>query len=101
MYAITSTGWRSIKSSVELLAGETAVEEIPQTLLDSLNNAESQRRTIGTNLRAQADQALVDLRTFRDLTSPTNAQVIAAVKLLCRVAIGLIRLQLNKLDGET
>lgn len=53
----------------------------------------------GVTLRDQAEQAIANLRTYRDLASPTNAQTIAAVKLLCRVAIGLIRLQLRKFDA--
>jgi hypothetical protein len=54
-----------------------------------------------STLRQQADAALVDLRAYRDLASPTNAQTVAAVKLLCRVCIGLIRLALRKLDSTT
>lgn len=52
-------------------------------------------------LRQQAESALVDLRAFRDRTSTTlsTAQNIAILKLLCRVAIGLIRLVLKRLDG--
>jgi len=52
-----------------------------------------------TTLRQQADAALTDLRAYRDLASPTNAQTVQAVKLLCRVCIGLIRLLLRKIDG--
>lgn len=43
--------------------------------------------------------ALTNLRAYRDLASPTNAQTVAVVKLLCRVAISLIRLQLARLDA--
>jgi hypothetical protein len=50
-------------------------------------------------LRQQVESALVDLRTYRDIQGPTNAQTVAAVKLLCRVAIALIRMRINKLDG--
>ena len=56
----------------------------------------------GTNARSLEDQAaaaLANLRAYRDNAAPTNAQTTAAVKLLCRVAIGLIRLRLAKLDA--
>jgi len=56
----------------------------------------------GANARSLEDQAaaaLANLRAYRDNASPTNAQTVAAVKLLCRVAIGLIRLRLAKLDA--
>jgi hypothetical protein len=101
MYAITATGFRAINSSADIQAGETAVETVPQSLLDSIATSTASRDTYAKNIRSQADQALTELRTFRDLASPTNAQVVAVVKLLCRVAIGLIRLQLAKLDGDS
>lgn len=50
-------------------------------------------------LRQQADAALANLRAYRDLAGPTNVETVQAVKLLCRVAIGLIRLVLRKLDS--
>jgi hypothetical protein len=59
----------------------------------------------GTSAANQADavdgidQALGQLRAFVSLPSPSNAQVIAAVKLLCRVTIRLARLQLGWFDG--
>jgi hypothetical protein len=45
------------------------------------------------------DQATGQLRAFVALPSPTNAQVIAVVKLLCRVALRLVRLQLGRFEG--
>lgn len=100
MYAITSTSYRVISSAADLLPGETAAESVPQSLVDSITQSITAREATATNLRAQAEQALDGLRSFRDNASPTNAQVVAAVKLLCRVAIGLIRLQIAKLDAE-
>jgi hypothetical protein len=50
-------------------------------------------------LRSQASDALANLRAYRDLASPTNAQTVAVVRLLCRVAIGLIRLRLERFDA--
>lgn len=99
MYAINGTSFRAISSSDEATAEETVVETIPQALLDSIEAAESARIDNDTTLRSRADQAIAELRTFRDLASPTNAQTVAAVKLLCRVAISLIRITLRKLDG--
>lgn len=51
------------------------------------------------SLTDQAATALAGLRTYRDNAAPTNAQTVAAVKLLCRVAIALIRLKLAKFDA--
>lgn len=99
MYAITSISYRSISQPSDALSGETVVAELPQSLLDSLAQAEATRQANHSNIRSAAEQSLESLRTYRDLASPTNAQTIAVVKLLCRVAIGLIRLQLAKLDG--
>lgn len=55
--------------------------------------------TNAANLQQQAADALANLRAYRDLASPTNAQTVAAVKLLCRVAIGLIRMRLQRFDA--
>lgn len=41
--------------------------------------------------RDQAKQAIDNLRAYVDLASPTAAQTVAAVKLLCRVSDRLIR----------
>lgn len=101
MFAITATGWRTIEHAGQLQPGETAVEEIPQSLLDSISASAATKAQNLATIRQQAELALVELRAFRDLASPTNAQTLAVVKVLCRVAIGLIRLQLNKLDGDS
>lgn len=59
----------------------------------------------GTSAANQADafdgidQAMGQLRTFVALTAPTNAQIVAVVKLLCRVVLRLSRLQLARFDG--
>ncbi len=50
-------------------------------------------------IRVQAVDALANLRAYVALAAPTSAQTTAAVKLLCRVAISLIRLQLGRLDA--
>lgn len=99
MYAITNNGYRAISSTADLQAGETAVDVVPQTLLDSLQAAQDAMDSNNATLRTRAEAAFTDLRAYRDLASPTGAQTVAAVKLLCRVAIGLLRLQLRQLDG--
>lgn len=99
MYAITATGYRAISSALDAQPSEVVVDEVPQSLIDSIAAAESQRTATAGTIRTRANDALVDLRAYRDLASPTNAQTVAAVKLLCRVAIALIRLNLAKLDG--
>lgn len=52
-----------------------------------------------TAMDAQAEAAIENLRAYANLASPSNAQTIAAVKLLCRVVIGLVRLRLGRLDS--
>ena len=99
MYAIKANSYRAIRDSADALPDETVAEALPQSLLDSLAAADTQRHTTATTIRQQAEAALVDLRAFRDLASPTNAQVLAAVKLNTRVNIGVIRLLLAKLDA--
>ena len=99
MYAITATSYRAITSAADLQAGETAGDEVPQSLIDSIAAAQAAKDTNAATLRAQADTALNNLRAYRDNAAPTNAQTVAVVKTLCRVAIALIRLQLAKLDG--
>lgn len=82
----------------ESLAPKVSAEA--QAVIDAANAQTAQAEaTNETSLRSQADTALANLRAYRDLASPTNAQTVAAVKLLCRVAIALIRLVLRKLDS--
>lgn len=49
-------------------------------------------------LHARATAAYQDLLAFENLATPTNAQVVTVVRLLCKVARGLIRLQLRQFD---
>jgi len=51
------------------------------------------------SLHDSARQALVANRTFLDLASPTNAQVLSQVRALTRQNQGLIRLAIGLLDG--
>lgn len=53
-----------------------------------------------TTLTDRATAALVDLRALANTTGTlSNAQVANGLRLLARVAIGLIRLQLRQLDA--
>lgn len=99
MYAIKGNSYRIIATAGEAAPDETVSATLPPALLAAIANEEAADIANAATLRQRADQALTDLRTFRDLASPTNAQTVAIVKVLCRVAIGLIRLQLRKLDG--
>lgn len=99
MYAYTATSYRAIRDPADAQPGETVAEAVPQTILDAISAVETQRSTTATSIRQQAEAALVDLRAFRDLASPTNAQILAAAKLNTRVNIGVIRLLLSKLDA--
>lgn len=45
------------------------------------------------------EQGLDDLRAYIAVTTPTQAQTMAVVKLLCRAVIRLVRLQIGKLDS--
>lgn len=61
--------------------------------------ADAQQAANGKTMEQQADTALANLRAYRDNANPTNAQTVAVIKTLCRVAIALIRLRLAKLDA--
>jgi hypothetical protein len=55
----------------------------------------------GDTLRALALAALAANRTFLDIGTPTNAQVLAQVRNLTRQVQALIRLELGVLDDTT
>lgn len=99
MYATTPKGYRAITSADEAVAGETVVTDLPQTLVDALAATDATRRNVLASLSSEADVAIDNLRAYRALATPTNTQTIAVVRLLCRVALVLIRLQVAKLDA--
>lgn len=99
MYAITATGYRAINSPADAQVGETVVNVLPASLLSAIASQEAAERANDGAIREQALTALVNLRAYRDAVSPTNAQTVAVVRLLCRVCIGLIRLQFRKLEA--
>lgn len=80
-----------------------AVTQFSRTLtlaewLTYLSIADPERGNFLSNqqeIRNDAETAIASLQTFIDNGSPTNAQVIAAVKLLARVSIRMIRILLR------
>lgn len=60
---------------------------------------EAPETTNERTMRERAESALENLRAYRNLATPTNAQTIAAVKTLCAAEIALIRLVLGKLEA--
>ena len=54
--------------------------------------------SVEEDLHKRATDAYQGLVAYENLTTPTNAQTVAAVRLLCKVARALIRLQLRQLD---
>lgn len=59
----------------------------------------SDAQVAGDAQNDRLDQALAGLRSYRDAANPTNAQTVTVVKLLCRVAIVLIRRHRGLFDG--
>lgn len=99
MYAVTQTSFRAIRYPSDAVPGENVVDEAPQSLVDTITAIEAAKDSNALALRGMAEGSLADIRAFLSLPAPTNAQTLVVVKLLCRVCIGLIRLQLRKLDG--
>ena len=83
----------------QITAWRDARPQPTQAQLDAALTAVQAQLVVPATLQSNADDALANLRAYRDLASPTNTQTVAAVKLLCRVAIILIRLQLSKYDA--
>ena len=91
------SGGEPIETSVPLTAPE---EEERDTLAESHTVSEGIANTLRTNktsVEDKARQALAANATFLALQNPTNAQILAQVRLLTREANGLIRLQLDEL----
>lgn len=86
-----TNGQLFVEFAVDLTTAET--EAVVRRLSSSNFNEET--------IQAQAEGAMTDLRAYADTASPTNAQTVVVVKLLCRVCIRLIRLVLHRLDATT
>ncbi len=63
-----------------------------RAVCQSVNDVELQ-------LRARAWNATQNLLAYENLASPTGAETVAVVKLLCKVVRALIRMQLRRLDA--
>lgn len=91
---VTDSGWDAegrwfVQFAVNLTAAEV---EAVQRRLGTASTAEE-------TLQERAWTATQNLLAFESLASPTNAQTLAVVRLLCRAVRALIRLQLRRLDS--
>jgi hypothetical protein len=59
---------------------------------------EANADTVAGNAQAQAGAAITQLRAYIALANPTAAQTTAAVKLLARAVLQLLRLVLSRYD---
>lgn len=85
--------------SVELLDGTPTVVWTERAKTPDELASETAKRNDST-VRQQAEAALVDLRTIAQSSGTlTGAQLSNAVRVIARACIGLIRLQLGKLDA--
>lgn len=83
--------------------GSDVILEFDADLTTEQQGAVMERASMPTTertIRAQAEQALANLRTVRDSTGTlTNDQLSQAVRLLARIVIALVRLVLRRLDS--
>ncbi|WP_085634099.1 hypothetical protein [Pseudomonas sp. R16(2017)] len=70
-YAITATGWRAINPDMELLEGETYVEEIPQSLIDAIAAQDLLRETTA-NLNARTRLATAQVTALQSRIDAIN-----------------------------
>lgn len=75
----------------------TASEQAEIAAQDAATTRDANRSTMESRL----DQAETNLLAYINLSAPTAAQTTAAVKMLCRVALGLVRLTRNRLDDPS
>ncbi len=54
---------------------------------------------VETAINQAVSDALSALRTYVATPSPTSAQTVAVVKVICQVLIGLVRIRLGRLDA--
>lgn len=92
--AVTTIEWDGENNMTVTFAEELTTDEYRRI-----------RRRIRTSpereaIEYQADQAIGTINTFLQLSSPTNAQVVAYVKLLGRVDKALIKLNIEDTPGD-
>jgi hypothetical protein len=110
---IIDRGWQTVDGdevyvvqyAVNLSAAEEAAVRRRLTTSGQVEE-DLHARAVGAYSDLQAFENHRDLEAFENAAAPTNAQrdavlrlVIAVVKLLCKVARALIRLQLRRLDS--
>jgi len=76
---------------VELSPTEVAARESEIALSDARLETLLATQAAATTERESARQAMANLQAYIDLTTPTTAQTVGVVKLLCRVAMVLVR----------
>lgn len=87
-------------TEVEQTPTEIAQAAADRAAAQAAATAQAALDTTEATARADADQALDGLRLIANSTGTlTGAQLSNAVRLLAKVAIRLVRLQLRKLDG--
>lgn len=65
------------------------------------DRTESTESATSRDMEQQAENALDSLRAYIANGSPTNAQTIAVIKVICRVCVFLIRWKLGRLEAST
>ena len=94
---VSRLGWAEVDGD--------SVFEVQFTVNLTVAESDRVRRRLTTSgdveetLQTRAVSAYQDLLAFENLATPTNAQVVTVVRLLCKVARGLIRLQLRQFDA--
>lgn len=108
---LAALGWLPIIQAPRPADTDTTTSELTHALVDGQpaqvwtarpwTAEELAERAAAVNeetLHSRANTALNGLSTFLGITSPTNAQTLAVVRLLCRAVAALIRLQLRRLE---
>ena len=91
------SGEEPVESTAPLTANEKTERDALAAFHTVREDIETGLRTNQTTVEDKARQALAANATFLALQNPTNAQILAQVRLLTREANGLIRLQLDEL----
>ena len=94
---IIDKGWREVDGAehyvIRFAVNLSAEEETAIRRRLTTSNATEE------TLQARATSAYADLQAFEALATPTNAQVVAGMRLFSRVLRGLIRAQYRQFDA--